>query len=113
MIFDRDAIADARISDPCPMMDDTGFTENGFTLNVNIRMNHAVTADLRIAADISMRRIDEGHATFAHQASNRLPAHQVFKFGQLCTRVDSRDFARVTMLIDGYRFTAVLENRRR
>src|SRR5207248_164182 len=66
VIFDGHAVSDAGISDAGALMNLTSFTKNGFALDVDVGMNHAVAADLRVTADIRVRRIDEGHAILDH-----------------------------------------------
>src|SRR5438128_5368492 len=79
---------------------------------MNIRMNNAVAANLRLAADISMRRIDEGHALFEHQASNSASTNKVFELGQLRASVDSRYFPHIGVLRETDAFVGSSQDRR-
>src|SRR2546425_10247009 len=54
MVFDRDAIAKARIGNARPLMNLASFTDDGFAFNVHVRMNHGVATYLRLVAYVSV-----------------------------------------------------------
>src|ERR1043166_8437677 len=74
------------------------FTQDGFAFDMNIGMNHAVTSDPCIAANVGMRRIDESHAGVKHQAPNGSSPDQILEFGQLGPGINAGNLARVSVL---------------
>src|SRR6266508_1553134 len=102
MIFDRDAVANARVHNARDLMDFTVFTDYGFSLDVNVRMYHAIAPDLRFAANVSMRRIDESDAVFNHQSPDHVSPEKVFELSKFRSGVDAGYFARVIMLVDSH-----------
>src|SRR5690242_7082821 len=79
---------------------------------MHIRMNNAVASDFRLAANVSMRRIEKSRARFEHQAPDGASTYKVFELGYLCATVESRYFAQLLMLRKTDAFGGPLQDRR-
>src|SRR6185437_5671343 len=87
VIFDGYIVSEARVGDACARAYLAVFADNGFSFEVNVRIDYRIATNLSRGTHISVRRIDERHAALQHERANRIPAQQVLEFSQLCARV--------------------------
>src|SRR5262249_54445939 len=92
-----DVVAEMRVTDAGAGANHTAFTKHRRSLNRDVGIDDRVAADLRVRADICMRWIDKRHAVFDHQPANGVATHQVLKLGQLSSRVNTGNFARIVV----------------
>src|SRR5713226_1779864 len=95
VVCDNHPISNARVRNPAALINLTTFTEGRFAFDVNVWVNNTIGTDLSLGANVSVRRIDEGHATVHHEAPDRVATQQILEFGQLSSIVNAGDLPRV------------------
>src|SRR5215831_478289 len=107
-----DSIAEPRIDNARPLVQFTRLSQHGAALNVHVRMNHAITPELGLAADVAMRRVDKSHSRINHQTADGSPPNQILKLTQFSAGVDAGNLADVRVLKQADPLMALLEDRR-
>ena len=89
VVFDGDAVADARVRDARALHYLAALADYAAAFDVNVRVESRVGADLRVGADVCVLRVDEGDAAVEHQTSQSPQAEYPLELRKLDARVDA------------------------